>query len=420
MLRLLSVLVLVLTFGVGNAWADYTIGFATSGSSAIVSGNDYVSNATLGGNTYIESNGLRFGKSGATGSITVTLTSSGTYIGQVQASKITLKSVLTYNTDSQTNGVKTTITYTDNTTKEDLYTAPSTATDHDITLTSTKTIKSVKIESTTNSKRFYCKGFTVVTAAATPRTVSWKCNGLDWESGVVTGNTTVNSGSKISAVPTAPTTSNCDNSKVFVGWTATENYSNASTAPTDLFTDVTGSPTISTDVTFYAVFADAEDSESTTTFTFNGTILGTGGYKDTDFEWMGLDFKRSQMYYNNSGAQVAKTNNGFWNVDAFPGAIKQIKVTATQNAATLYTGASAKATTSSNSISIGAERTFDISTSNNYRYFYIKSGSSYTVITTLKVTYLSKTYSNYVTTCCSPLGSINGSVSWTNSTTSVV
>jgi len=163
--RWLVTIILLILFAVPHAWADYTIGFATSGSTVIASGGDYVSDATRGGNTYIETNGLRFGKSGGTGSITVTLTSSGTYIGQIKASKITIKDVLRYGSDTSV-GVKTTVTYTDDSTTEDTYTAPTSATDHDITLTSTKTIKSVKIESTTNSKRFYCKGFTVVAAAA--------------------------------------------------------------------------------------------------------------------------------------------------------------------------------------------------------------------------------------------------------------
>ncbi len=155
----------MLTVGVGNVWADYTVGFATSGSARIASGGDYVA-STSQSYTYVESSGLRFGSGDYAGSFTVTLTSSGTYVGQIKASKITLKDVKSYNTDASVT-VKTTITYTGTDgTKEDTYTAPSSAGDHDITLDDSKTIASIKIESTVKKKRFYCKGFTVTAAAA--------------------------------------------------------------------------------------------------------------------------------------------------------------------------------------------------------------------------------------------------------------
>ena len=57
--------------------------------------------------------------------------------------------------------------------------------------------------------------------------------------------------------PDVPATnpSNCTSSRVFVGWTAISGYSGNS-APGDLFT--TTAPTITTDKTFYAVYADKE------------------------------------------------------------------------------------------------------------------------------------------------------------------
>ena len=51
--------------------------------------------------------------------------------------------------------------------------------------------------------------------------------------------------------------SNCTSSRVFVGWTATSGYSGNS-APADLFT--TTAPTITTDKTFFAVYADKSTS----------------------------------------------------------------------------------------------------------------------------------------------------------------
>ena len=401
MLKLLAVFVLVLTFGVGQMWGADVI--------TPVSGSQYRFKATYSSTNYYMVAPTPPTNNASQKPTTTTTEANGTIFTFTKENN---SWYITYNYNNTTYYVYESGTNAEVTISSTKHAVNTVTTNN--SFTKIGGTKWIQFNYNNGSPRMGCyssaTGVVLSEAeAATPRTVSWKCNGSAWTSGVVTGNTTVASGSKISAVPTAPTSSNCDNSKVFVGWTATENYSHASIAPTDLFTDVTGSPTITANITFYAVFANSEDSESTTTFTFNGSTLGTGGYKDTDFEWMGLDFKRSQMYYNNSGAQVAKTNNGFWNVEAFPGAIKQIKVTATQNNATLYTGTTAKATTSSNTISTGQERTFNISTNNNYRYFYIKSGSAYTVITTLKVTYVAPSYSNYETACCTSLGSINGS-----------
>ena len=60
----------------------------------------------------------------------------------------------------------------------------------------------------------------------------------------------------------APTSDDCDGSKVFIGWTATANYSSEDTAPADLFTDPTTKTTPDNNTTtYYAVFAE-EDSGS--------------------------------------------------------------------------------------------------------------------------------------------------------------
>ena len=88
-------------------------------------------------------------------------------------------------------------------------------------------------------------------------TVTWSVNGDTWETGVVDGNTYVPSGSKVSALPTAPTSSDCDDSKVFVGWRATAIDGVSVSAPSGIFTTQAGSPEITGTTTFYAVFADA-------------------------------------------------------------------------------------------------------------------------------------------------------------------
>ncbi len=106
-------------------------------------------------------------------------------------------------------------------------------------------------------------------------TVSWSVNGSTWSSGVTDANNNANYGSTVSA-PTAPTSSDCDDSKVFVGWTNAE-YSNPSTAPTTLFTST--SPAITTNTTFYAVFAEASSGGGVATVFSEdfSDCTGTGG-----------------------------------------------------------------------------------------------------------------------------------------------
>lgn len=82
-------------------------------------------------------------------------------------------------------------------------------------------------------------------------TVSWSVNGSSWSNGVTDANNKADYNTTVSA-PTAPTSSDCDGSKVFVGWTNAE-YSDPSSAPTTLFTGT--SPAITANTTFYAVFA---------------------------------------------------------------------------------------------------------------------------------------------------------------------
>ena len=87
-------------------------------------------------------------------------------------------------------------------------------------------------------------------------TVTWKANG-----GIVRTDTEVAEGGKVASVPSAPadlTTdpNGCD--AEFVGWAVEDpgplSISTRTTAPTGMFTDVAGSPTITGDVTFVAIY----------------------------------------------------------------------------------------------------------------------------------------------------------------------
>jgi len=75
-------------------------------------------------------------------------------------------------------------------------------------------------------------------------TLTWSVNGT-------TSTTTVNEGSAIGTLPTDPTSADCDNEKVFVGWTA-DHYTHPSVAPTYISTATVPSG----NTTYYAVFAE--------------------------------------------------------------------------------------------------------------------------------------------------------------------
>lgn len=84
--------------------------------------------------------------------------------------------------------------------------------------------------------------------------VTWYVNGSEYYEGNPT--IAVADGGSIDNMPTPPDGSAICGDKEFVGWTAIANYSNASTAPNDLFLASGEAPKINGDKNFYAVFAN--------------------------------------------------------------------------------------------------------------------------------------------------------------------
>ena len=111
------------------------------------------------------------------------------------------------------------------------------------------------------------KTVSVTGTCAAAKTVTWKVNG----SAVSTES--VASGGKVSALPSDPSVPSGCSGKTFVGWTNNAITSETDTKPTTLFTDVAGSPIITANTTFYAVFANVSQGSGTTngskTFTFS-------------------------------------------------------------------------------------------------------------------------------------------------------
>ena len=242
---------------------------------------------------------------------------------------------------------------------------------------------------------------TNITVTLPTRTVTWKVNGSNWLSGVVAGNTSVTSGGKISAVPTAPTSSNCDGSKVFVGWTETQNYSNASTAPTDLFTDVAGSPTINVDKTFYAVFATESNGSATHEIagsSITGFDGGNGAYESGT--------------YNTGDGFTIYCSNGYSTTQFRIAKSASITITSTIGDITqiVFTASGTDYKLNNNNISwTGTTGTYTNSGASTITLS--NSNANIARITNIAITYGGTTYSNYETNCCTALGSINGSIS---------
>lgn len=94
--------------------------------------------------------------------------------------------------------------------------------------------------------------------------------------------------------------SNCTSSRVFVGWTDNENYSGSGS---DLFTDE--APTMTTDKTFFAVYADkstgAGGGSPVVTTVFSTTSLGSTNTVTTGYTVSATASAKSGYYQDGSG-----------------------------------------------------------------------------------------------------------------------
>lgn len=104
------------------------------------------------------------------------------------------------------------------------------------------------------------KTITLTGTSANAYNVAWNVNGNVYTDGTPT--TKVFEDEKVSVLPTAPADIN---GKVFVGWTNASLSVAQDAAPSVLFTDAADAPTVTGDVTYYAVFANRAGSEVTYT-----------------------------------------------------------------------------------------------------------------------------------------------------------
>ncbi len=254
-------------------------------------------------------------------------------------------------------------------------------------------------------------------------TISWQVNGAAWTEG--NPSTTAEKDSAVSKLPTAPTLLDCDDEKLFMGWTNAEINQEQAKAPSILYTNLADFPVVSGNATYYAVFAseiggdytrvtaDQEDWSGDYLIAYSSTVFADGKVGGTD----GIGKQNASVNPGDAltentiakawgdqykvtfeacaGGYVMKTQDGNYNYQTSNEngiAISANQSTAANNPLTITYGAD------SVDIAISAGAAFRYSTQGYFR-FYKKENDKPTQnkIYLYKKTNIS--YSNYVTTC---------------------
>lgn len=252
--------------------------------------------------------------------------------------------------------------------------------------------------------------------------VNWKVNGADYTEGTPT--TKVKSGSAVTTLPTAPSDIA---GRTFVGWTNAEIATSSATAPPTLFTKAANAPAVTSDVTYYAVFASAsgtgEGSEELTKEeitnlglldydtekTYSGAKLNYSifGYKDengADRPWIQLKKDIGSYIKITAPSNITKMNLKISSATNLKGGIEDIskhKVFSSDGKVGLVTEDCSFTTTSENIGSISGQEIRNnlvtIATTSESKVVYLKvsTGARIWGITTY---FSDLTYSNYATT----------------------
>ena len=202
-LKFFATMLTCILLSINQVLADYSIGFksyndsgneSTTMAKLIDSGSDYIYSLTASKTSRTTSDGLKFGNNNNPGSLTLVMKSTGSYIGQIKASKITVKNIK--KPASNGGDCQYEITYAEGGSTTGTLSLSTTASDKDINLTSTKTVESIHFYNNYKKEAFYMTGFTVVAAAAatsvtaSPTSITFSANTLDG-SGEAEGSATI-------------------------------------------------------------------------------------------------------------------------------------------------------------------------------------------------------------------------------------
>ena len=243
----------------------------------------------------------------------------------------------------------------------------------------------------------------VITYETTPavnHTVTWEVNGENYTTGSPT--TSVAGGSKVTTLPTNPTL-DCSG-RTFVGWSNQEVTDG--NKPSVLFTTAENSPAINADTTFYAVFATATGSGSTTD-TYDWESTSTGNWTiDSNIARTASQGVSSSYAGKINTANTYVTYTKKVAVTEFSFQFKRTSTNSNYNVyietSTDNSNWSVAATYAMNSFSNGSytskSQTFDGNTE-LYVRFHCYNTTAVRYVDNVSITYDSSSYSDYTTSC---------------------
>lgn len=218
--------------------------------------------------------------------------------------------------------------------------------------------------------------------------------------------------------------------KTFTGWVAEANkdYSHATTAPTY----ATAGGSVTTAATYYAVFANASGNKTTKTDNITRTTTGVTANSTNYSAWSGKTLTSSATYAGqsaggNSAIQLRNQSPSGVISTASGGTLKKITITWNSNTtASRYVTIFGKATAYSQTSDLynnsykGTElgtiikgTSTELNVTGTYNYVGIlASAAIYIENIAVQWEVDNVTYTNFETSCCTPLGSINGSFFW--------
>jgi len=459
MLKLLSVLVLILTIGVGSAWgADQSVEFTPTnctnwtGSSANQSqtiGGITLSSTGAANNTQLR---LYSGKEhtvtstvGKIKSVTFNCTGSGT--GDNGPGKMSLKngSAGTYSysgkigtwsgnastftlSGGQTRCTSIVVTYTPSAASHTLSSAVSPAASGSVSLSATSVAEGSTATATATPAAHYVftswsisgTGASLSSTTTNPTTVT-----MGTANATVTANFTQAPKASITLSEAGATTTDATtyyvgdqytlpssteatcSGKVLVGWSTVE-VAETNTKPTLNYYEKGAKVTLAATQTFYAVFATAG---SPVAATLSATYSSHSG-------WTASDCCGSSYWILCSGASITS-----------PVISDLSTVTSITFKARTYGGASYNTVNvkTSGNVVVGSESASNTTLTDKTINVSGLTGSGAIIFTgsatsnangpglnDITIHYQTVSYSKYTTSCCQPLGSINGSVSWSN------
>ena len=241
-------------------------------------------------------------------------------------------------------------------------------------------------------------------------------------------------GTALTAPSTPDASTYCPGGKVFVGWTATEIVGTPNTQPTDLFTSVSGMSIPATNKTYYAVFATESVAESKVTDNLTRATTEVTSGSTSYSGWSDKTATSNAIYAgnsaggNNSIQLRSKYSNSGIVTTASGGKVQKITITWNSNtisgrtvdvygkndvyvdATNLYNDAASTQGTKLGSIAYGTTTTLSIT--DDYTYIGLRSHSDALYLDNVAIEWLASTttHTAYATSCCTPLGGINGSV----------